>query len=239
MLVTVMALVLPTALYSTFPDTATNIDSKILSFSRNTSITLLLIYIGYLYFQLKTHSSLFLNEKDSVDHSDYGNISGAHVERREGDIREEESESEELPSTRRVGIAAVTLVISGLLIGRCSYSLMESLDGMAEALDITKVFVALILIPIASNASELTQAIASSRDKKINFTIGVIISSILQISLFVLPTLVIVGWILGRDMDLYFKASQTYILLFAVTVVNQVLQDRQYTYLHGTILLSV
>jgi Ca2+:H+ antiporter len=110
---------------------------------------------------------------------------------------------------------------------------------MTDTLGITKIYVTLILIPIASNAPELTQVVAASHRKKINYAISVIIGSILQISLFVLPVLVIIGWILNIAMDLYFKASQTYILLFAITVVNQVLQDRQYTYLHGNMLLSV
>ncbi|UKZ75619.1 hypothetical protein TrVFT333_003307 [Trichoderma virens FT-333] len=237
MLITVMALVLPTALYSTFPGTATDIDSKILSFSRSTGVAMLLIYVAYLYFQLKTHASLFMNEEDDDDHSDHGNISETPAAERNQDI--DEYRNEDLPSIREVGIATVVLVISGLLIGRCTYSFMENLDGMSDTLGITKIFVALILIPLASNAPELTQVVAASRKKRINYAISVIIGSILQISLFVLPVLVITGWILNIAMDLYFKASQTYMLLFAITVVNQVLQDRQYTYLHGTMLLSV
>lgn len=239
MLITAVTLVLPTALYSTFPDSATNIDSKILSFSRSTGVAMLLLYIAYLYFQLKTHASLFMSEEDDIDHSDYLNIPETPSAERDQDIGGNERVDEDLPSIREVGIATVVLVISGLLIGRCTYSIMESLDGMADTLGITKIFVALILMPMASNAPELTQVVAASRKKKINYAISVIIGSILQISLFVLPVLVIIGWILNIAMDLYFKASQTYILLFAITVVNQVLQDRQYTYLHGTMLLSV
>lgn len=239
MLITAMTLVLPTALYSTFPASATNIDSKILSFSRSTGVAMLLLYIAYLYFQLKTHASLFMSEEDDVDHSDYLNISETPAAERDQDIDRNERGGEDLPSIREVGIATVVLVISGLLIGRCTYSIMESLDGTVDTLGISKIFVALILMPMASNAPELTQVVAASRKKKINYAISVIIGSILQISLFVLPILVIIGWILNIAMDLYFKASQTYILLFAITVVNQVLQDRQYTYLHGTMLLSV
>lgn len=239
MLITAMTLVLPTALYSTFPASATNIDSKILSFSRSTGVAMLLLYIAYLYFQLKTHASLFMSEEDDVDHSDYLNISETPAAERDQDIDGNERGGEDLPSIREVGIATVVLVISGLLIGRCTYSIMESLDGTVDTLGISKIFVALILMPMASNAPELTQVVAASRKKKINYAISVIIGSILQISLFVLPILVIIGWILNIAMDLYFKASQTYILLFAITVVNQVLQDRQYTYLHGTMLLSV
>ncbi|PHH85742.1 hypothetical protein CDD83_11227 [Cordyceps sp. RAO-2017] len=67
----------------------------------------------------------------------------------------------------------------------------------------------------------------------------VIIDSILQILLLALPALVIIGWLMDRAMDLFFEPSQAYTLLFSVILVNQVLQDRHYTYLHGAMLLSV
>ncbi|KND87136.1 Vacuolar calcium ion transporter [Tolypocladium ophioglossoides CBS 100239] len=221
MLMSAMALVLPTALYSTFPDTTGGIDISIsiLSFSRATVAVLLLIYLAYLYFQLKTHSSLFTEDRDDADRGEYSHVPDAPVIPTAGGQAQEDGEEAEgvddTPSMREVSIAAVVLIISGVLIGKCTHSFMQRLDSITQALGITKTFVAIILIPVASNAPELTQVVAAARKQKIDFAIGVIIGSILQISLF------------------------TYILLFAVILVNQVLQDRQYTYLHGVMLLCV
>ncbi|POR39745.1 Vacuolar calcium ion transporter [Tolypocladium paradoxum] len=247
MLMAAMALVLPTALYSTFPDTAghVGISNRILSFSRATVAVLLVVYVVYLYFQLKTHSSLFTEHNDDADRDAYGNgpkpptATSTGRPRQQGDECPADDEQDDRPSMNAVCMAAAVLVISGVLIGKCTHSFMQCLDGMTETLGITKSFVALILIPVASNAPELTQVVAASRKQKIDFAVGVIIGSILQIALFVLPILVVIGWLMDRPMDLYFETSQTYILLFAVILVNQVLQDRQYTYLHGVMLLCV
>ncbi|UNI15527.1 Calcium/proton exchanger CAX-like [Purpureocillium takamizusanense] len=77
----------------------------------------------------------------------------------------------------------------------------------------------------------------ASQKQRIDFAIGVIIGSILQIALFVLPVLIVVSWVMGPPLDLNFEVSQTYVLLFAVVLVNQVLHDKQYTYLHGVMFL--
>ncbi|KAM4066428.1 sodium/calcium exchanger protein [Hirsutella rhossiliensis] len=246
MLLAAMALALPTALYATLPDAAgrIDIDKKILSFSRATVVVLLVVYTAYLYFQLKTHSSLFTGHADDVD--EHRPVDG----RRErpttdspaqqiGEAHPGEGEQDDVPSMGVVYKAGAVLVISSLLIGRCTHSFMESLNGMTKALGITKTFVALFILPVASNAPELSQVVAASRKQKVDFAVGVIIGSILQIALFVLPILVVTGWAMGRPLDLYFEVSQTYILLFAVVLVNQVLHDRQYTYLHGVMLLCV
>jgi Ca2+:H+ antiporter len=242
MLIAAVALILPTVLFSTVTAGA-----KILSFSRATTAVLLVIYIVYLYFQMKTHKDVFMEEKDDVDHDAYGHGPEAHAGgnagpqvQQGGDGEGEAADDEdETPSMRKVYIATVVLVVSGVAIGKCTHNFIESLDGMTQTLGITKTFVAIILIPMASNAPEMSQVVAASRKKKINFAIGVIVGSILQIALFVLPILVVIGWLMDREMNLNFEPSQSYILLLAVMIVNQVLQDGQYTYLHGVMLLTM
>ncbi|OAA35790.1 Calcium/proton exchanger superfamily [Metarhizium rileyi] len=244
MIITTMALVLPAALYSTFnskPGRGEGLSRMVVSFSRATAVVLLCVYVAYLYFQLRTHSSIFVDEDD-----DDGNDEGI----RDEDLRPSPSPSQsqaaaeqdvktDRPSMSDVSLAAFTLVISGVIIAKCTANIMDSLDGTSRSLNISKTFIAIIVMPLASNASELAQVVAASRNQKIDFAIGVIIGSILQISLFVLPLLVVVGWVFRLPMDLYFEPSQTYILLLAVIMVNQVLQDKHYTFLHGALLISV
>lgn len=211
----------------------------VLSFSRATAVVLLVVYGAYLYFQLKTHSSIFVDEDDDEE-SDLDvdqDRSQAALAQNQDAI--EADTPDDRPSMSKVSAATLILLVSGGIIAKCTMNFMVSLDGMSHALNISKTFVAIILIPMASNAPELAQVVTASKKQKINFAIGVIIGSILQISLFVLPILVIIAWVLHRPMDLYFEPSQTYILLLAVIVVNQVLQDKHYTFLHGTLLISV
>ncbi|QUC21677.1 uncharacterized protein UV8b_05920 [Ustilaginoidea virens] len=234
MIITTVALVLPAALCSTLTSRggSFHVDSMVISFSRATAVVLLGVYIAYLYFQLKTHASIFVDqEQDGQDEADNRIDTEAETQAATCSV--------DRPSMLKVAAARVILVSSGLIIAKCTTNFMESLDGMAETLGVSKTFVAIIVIPVASNASEMAQVVDASRKQKIDFAIGVIIGSILQIALFVLPMLVIVGWALRQRMDLYFEPSQTYILLLAVVLVNQVLQDKHYTFLHGALLISV
>ena len=121
----------------------------------------------------------------------------------------------------------------------CTHYFVDRLDETARFARVSKTFVALIVIPFASNAPEAATVIAAAHKERINYAIGVIVGSILQIALFVLPILVVVGWFLTRPMTLYFETSQTCILFLAVMLVNHLLEDGKYTYLHGIMLLSM
>ncbi|CAK7200398.1 Vacuolar calcium ion transporter [Sporothrix eucalyptigena] len=278
MTITAVALILPTALYSTFTNTA-DIGEKILSFSRGTAGILLAIYGVYIYFQMVSHADIF--SEDTNDHNqdedagqgqDQGQVNNANLssgvldaetnrspenqaaalQRQHDDSQgnglddrqddghddDDESPDTEHPASETYRHAAI-LVLSGATIMWCTHSALGSLDETAHALNLTKTFFATVLLPIASNAPELSQVAAALRANKANFAIGVIVGSILQIALFVLPTLVLLGWVVGKPMTLYFETSATCFIFLAVLLVNQVLQEGTYTYFHGVMLLSM
>ena len=89
------------------------------------------------------------------------------------------------------------------------------------------------------NAPDAATIMAVSGGNKVNYGIGVIISSILQIALFVIPFLVMLGWILDQKLNLYFETFQTIMLFLSVLVVNRLLQDRVYTYVQGAMLVAL
>ncbi|OCL04958.1 calcium/proton exchanger [Glonium stellatum] len=227
MVITAAALILPTALYSTFSSSkSSKIGDKILTFSRASAIVLFILYAMYLYFQLGTHPHLFLNSP--TDES---------VTTGERDS-ENAAEEQQVPA---LGLhsASIILITATLGIMVCTHYFIDSVDETAKALHITKTFIAAVLIPIASNAPEFASVVAASRSGKINFAIGVIVGSILQIGLFVIPFLVTLGWIIQQPMTLYFEMFQTSILFFAVLVVNRLIQEGKYTYIQGAMLVGL
>lgn len=208
-------MLLPTALYSTFP--VSEIDDKVLVFSRGTSLVLLLLYGGYLYFYLGTHKHLFVSSDN------------------------ESSDGEQLSVTSpaRCTFSVVRLVIAVAGTVFCTELLIENIGDMAHTLGISEVFIAIIFIPIASNSTEGVQVITASRTGDTDSAIRVIIDSLLQIGLFVIPFLVIVGWCIAQPMTLFFDSFQTVTMFLAILVVNHLLRDGQYAYIHGAMLLSL
>lgn len=219
MMITAVALLLPTALYSTFP--VSEIDSRVLSFSRGTSFVLLILYVGYLYFYLGTHKHLFLSYEDKSDDEN----------------ESVESSTSQMPVSLASSVIRLVTAVAATVF--CTELLLESVGDMADTLGTSHSFIALVFIPLASNSTEGVTVISSSKSGNTDSAIRVIIDSLLQIGLFAIPFLVIMGWCISEPMTLFFDSFQTIAMFLAILVVNHLLRDGQYAYIHGAMLIAL
>jgi Ca2+:H+ antiporter len=186
---------------------------------------LLIFYLLYLYFQLRTHSHLFVDAKQDEDPT--------------GERRTSSNDGTSESTAVHLWAAVIILIITTVCITVCTHLLLDSVDDTAKAAHTTERFIAAVMIPIASNAPEFSTVISTSRSGKTNYALGVIVGSILQIALFVIPLLVMLGWIIKQPMTLYFETFQTTLLFLSVLMVNRILRDGEYTYLHGFMLIEL
>ena len=207
------SLIIPATLYAVMADNDGSNDN-IMVLSRGTSIILLLIYISYLFFQLKTHADLF----------------------DDAEAQEGEDESETLLGPWAAG---AVLVVITLLVAICAEYLVGSIDSIVEEAHISKTFIGLILIPIVGNAAEHVTAVIVAWKNKMDLAIGVAIGSSLQIALFVTPFLVILGWAMDRDMSLHFETFETVAFFLSSLVVVLLIQDGKSNYLEGLLCLGM
>jgi Ca2+:H+ antiporter len=219
MMITAVTMLLPTALYTTFP--VAEINKKVLLFSRGTSVVLLLLYGGYLYFYLGTHKYLFISSNTETN-SD-----------------EDDEPSSPLASRVKLASSIIRLIAAVTATIFCTEILIESTSDMAQTLGVTEVFIAIFFLPIASNSTEGVHVISASRTGDTASAIRVIIDSLLQIGLFVIPFLVVIGWCIAEPMTLFFDSFQTVAMFLAILVVNHLLRDGQYAYIHGAMLLAL
>jgi Ca2+:H+ antiporter len=159
----------------------------LLKMSRGSSIILLLIYVGYLWFQLRSHAFLYVDDDPG----------------------------EEQP-TLHIWVAGGTLVLSTVLVGVTSEWLVDSLDGFSTHYGVNKTFIGLVLLPIVSNAAEHVTAVLAARRNAVDLAMGVAVGSSIQIALFVLPLLVIIGWIADKPMSLLFDPFISILMFLAV-----------------------
>ncbi|KAI1422490.1 calcium/proton exchanger [Xylaria sp. FL1777] len=213
-----------------------------LSLSRGTAIILLVIYVLYLWFQLRTHHNLFGSESGSVE-ARPSQIEEAEAEQGENGIanpdgarNEEQSEDEAVMGPWS---AAGVLVLTTVLVSICADYLVESIDSLVERGGISRSFIGLILIPIVGNAAEHVTAVVVAIKNKMDLAMGVAIGSSIQIALFVTPFLVVLGWIMNRDMDLHFETFETVAFGLSVLVVIYTVQDGKSNYLEGAMLMSL
>ena len=91
--------------------------------------------------------------------------------------------------------------------------LVDSVNGLVEHSSVNKEWITLIVIPIISNAAEHTTAVVVASKGKFDLAMSVAVGSCIQISLFVIPVLVLVAWGLGKPLTLFFDPLETLVCI--------------------------
>ncbi|KAJ7514884.1 hypothetical protein O6H91_23G064500 [Diphasiastrum complanatum] len=110
-------------------------------------------------------------------------------------------------------------------------------EGASDSWNIPLAFISVIILPIVGNAAEHASAIMFALKDKLDISLGVAIGSSTQISMFVIPFCVVVGWIMGKPMDLNFQLFETATLFITVLVVAFMLQEGTSNYFKGLMLI--
>mmetsp|Transcript_43269 Transcript_43269/g.104605 ORF Transcript_43269/g.104605 Transcript_43269/m.104605 type:complete len:491 (-) Transcript_43269:181-1653(-) len=211
-----IALVLPTP-YAAYYEIH---DEGVLAISRYAAVFLLFMYIQLLVFQLYTHNNLVEgSESDS-----------------EADEGGEEEEEEEASISLKV--ALIGLVVTTLTVTVFSDFLVESIDEFCKESNMSRTFVGLILLPIVGNAVEHITAVTVAMKDKMDLSMGVAVGSCTQISLFVVPVTVIVGWIADKDMTLNFPHFEIAVYILSIFTVSICLLDGKSNWLLGSLLIT-
>ncbi|KAL1301838.1 hypothetical protein AAFC00_006023 [Neodothiora populina] len=135
--------------------------------------------------------------------------------------------------------ACVMLLITTGLVAVCAEFMVDAIPEMLESSSVSQAFIGLIILPIVSNAAEHVTAVTVAAKNKMDLAIGVSVGSSIQIALFVTPLVVILGWILDKDMSLYFNLFETVSLFITTFLVNFLVLDGRSNYLEGSLLIAV
>lgn len=193
----------------------TSLASSVLILSRVSSIVLLVAYMAYLFFQLKTHRQLFDSGEEPDENSD---------------------ESKAMIGFWSafgwlVGMTAVIALLSEYVVG--------TIEAASTSWGIPISFLSIILLPIVGNAAEHAGAIIFAYKNKLDISLGVALGSATQISIFVVPLCVIVAWTMHIKMDLSLSILETGSLAVSVLIIAFILQDGSSHYMKGGVLLFV
>ncbi|KAL8191586.1 hypothetical protein R6Q57_028317 [Mikania cordata] len=191
-----------------------NLDgASVLQLSRASSIVMLLAYVAYLFFQLKTNTQLFESQEDQDD-----------------DDNDKETAS--------IGFwsAFVWLCLMTIIISVLSEYVVGTIEDASETWGLSVSFISMILLPIVSNAAEHAGSVIFAFKNKLDISLGVAMGSASQILMFVVPLCVIIAWIMGINMSLDFGLLETGCLAFSIFLTAFTLQDGSSHYLKGVIL---
>ena len=224
MAVSSASLIIPATLYAVMEKADKPKDDKagnILILSHGTAIILLLLYVLYLVFQLKTHARLF-SEEDGGSHPPSPSRANHQSFQTPPESRQNSANAQQQPEEPLLSpwAAGVALVVVTLAVAVCAEFLVDSIDSIVQTAHISKTFIGLILLPIVGNAAEHVTAVVVAYKNKMDLAIGVAIGSSMQIALLVTPFLVILGWIIGQPMTLHFETFETVVLFLSVLITN-------------------
>jgi Ca2+:H+ antiporter len=213
MLIAVVSLAVPSAFSRFFAPEETIRSETLLNVGL--AIVLLIAYVLYLVFMLKTHPGAFAAK---------GGEDG------------EEAEGAHWSLARAVG----SLVGASVLAAWMSEVLVGAAEGTGTALGMTQVFIGFVFVAIVGGAAESGSAIVMARNNRMDMTIGIALGSSIQIALFVAPVLVLASYFTApQPLELSFGRAEIGALLMAVLIGTVVAGDGRSNWYKGVQLITV
>ncbi|ORY09201.1 Sodium/calcium exchanger protein-domain-containing protein [Clohesyomyces aquaticus] len=225
-------LLIPSAYYSALkgsavavPDgkegfTEKQLQHNVLKISQICSILLMLAFAIYILFNARSQHSIFDEVLELDEHHDLD---------READLSKPKFTFTE---------CIVALVVALTLVTLLAVFLVERIEDVVEA-GVPDQFLGLILLPLVEKAAEHLTAVDEAWDGQINFALFHCIGPSIQTALFNAPLVVIVGWVMGKDMDLNFEIFMIVLLVLSIVVVGNFLRDGESNYLEGALLMII
>eukprot|EP00640_Fibrocapsa_japonica_P004248 CAMPEP_0113945960 /NCGR_PEP_ID=MMETSP1339-20121228/53329_1 /TAXON_ID=94617 /ORGANISM="Fibrocapsa japonica" /LENGTH=235 /DNA_ID=CAMNT_0000951823 /DNA_START=104 /DNA_END=811 /DNA_ORIENTATION=- /assembly_acc=CAM_ASM_000762 len=212
LLLSSLALVLPTVVWhshhhETMGEAMDELSGE-LTISRLAAVMLLFIYTQLLFFQLKTHRSLF----------------------------EDDDDNDEEPMSFWFALGGLAFVT--VLVTFFSDYLVSSIDGFTEEAGLSKTFVGIILLPIVGNVVEHIAAVTVAMKDKMELAMGIAVGSGAQVSIFVIPATVIIAWAMDKPMSLSFTTFEISTYAMAIIIVAHCVSSGSSNWLYGSMLIT-
>ncbi len=208
LIVAAAALLVPAAFVLTTSASALTTDLKE-ELSIGVAIILLVSYAAQMVFFLRTHKHLYAEDEDEM----------------RGDAW-----------TLRHSLGV--LIITTVLVGIMADILVEGLDYLTSTLGLSQLFVGVILVALVGSAAENVAAVIAAMKNKVELSVNIAMSSTLQIALFVAPVLILLGFFIGRPLDLVFNTFEVVAVIVTMLIANAITNDGESNWFEGVQLLS-
>ena len=138
---------------------------------------------------------------------------------RGGGEHQEPAPEEPSAGGSRLGLAPAVALLTVAAVGAALVSdyFVDSIDGTAEDLGLSRAFIGLVIIAIAGNAVEHVVGVVLAAKGKSELAVSVVKNSVAQIAAFLFPALVLLS--LFFDPSLTFVTSPVYVGALALTAI--------------------
>jgi len=200
--------------------TLARLEHDTLKISQATSVILWVAFVIYIFFNAFSHDSIF----DEILKADEELDEDRHLDLKKAKFTFTE--------------CWIAIIMALTCISLIAVFLVQEIPHIV-ARGIPDNFLGLILVPLVEKAAEHLTAIDEAWDNQINFALYHCLGPSIQTALFNAPLVVIVGWGLGKPMDLNFEMFMIVLLVLSILVVGNFLRDGASNYLEGALLIIV
>jgi Ca2+:H+ antiporter len=213
MMIAVISLMVPSAFSIFLNNDVPSRNENMLNISL--SVVLLITYVLYLVFMLKSHPEFFRSENKKVEEHEHG----------------------ERWSMKK---ALISLVVASVIAAFMSEVLVGAAEETGHVLGMSSVFIGVIFLAVVGGAAESISAITMAAKNKMDLSIGIALGSSIQIAIFVAPLLVLISLFVGpQQLNLTFSKALIITLFLAVLLGALVAGDGRSNWYKGVQLLVV
>ena len=178
------------------------------------AVILLVAYVLYLVFMIKTHPDFFRSEGGGHSHDHHNRWS--------------------------LGKALGLLVVASVLAAFMSEVLVGAAEETGEVLGMSSVFIGVIFLAIVGGAAESISAVTMATKNKMDLSLGIALGSSIQIVLFIAPALVLLSLVVGPgQLNLIFPRGIILTLFFSVILAALISGDGRSNWYKGVQLIII
>jgi Ca2+:H+ antiporter len=150
--------------------------------------------------------------------------------------QEEQGESHARWSKRA---ALLVLAVTAIATGVLSEVLVKAIEPTIHDTGISETFVGLIIVPALGNIAEHLSAVRLAWRGNLDFSMGIVFNSGLQVALFITAAAVLAGIVLGHDVTIVFPPLELAVLGAAAIMAAFVTADGEATWIEGLELVAI
>ena len=136
--------------------------------------------------------------------------------------------------------AALTVVIiTTVILVFSSEALVDGLAASVQKFKLSNFFTGVFLLPLFGNAAEFVICLRAAQRNRMDLAVATTVGSSIQIVLFVLPLLVLIGSFIGHPLSIFFSPEAMVAVTASVFAVQWVTEDSSIDWFEGAFLILV
>lgn len=238
-MVTSFCLVIPTIMSLTTQseglDSPEALRRGILNLSHMTATALVFLFFTYLSFRFVTHGQFFpVNPGAAQFNPD---------SRTNSRLDPKQQQQQTLAGPLALGLGLLGSLVCTTI---CASFLLRSMNGAAATMQITKTFIAMVILPLIVSSAKSISIVRHARPEdsentqmsRLDFAIRSVMTNVLDALLFNIPLLVFLGWALNQPLVLVFGLFDAVVFLLSVTIMTFLVRYGKTTYFESLMLMG-